>query len=162
LKISLLKIGIMLCISGMIWISFVFLEGQRISDVFWLEESSSYNTRAEKYREGIGYYKIFVDEFAGEKIFVQILDANSNIVEEQVIQTKMSVGYFEIKDSKYHAKITNIAEKPVRLEVEFGETRSHDMIPAGSLLLVGSVLMIIATYVKMKNYRIAQPDENIS
>ncbi|MCA9813389.1 MAG: hypothetical protein KC483_11115 [Nitrosarchaeum sp.] len=147
----------------MIWISLVFYEGHKISDEFLLEETSSYNITSELQGKDIGYYKIFVDEFAGEKIFVQILDANSNVIEEQAVQTKMSVGYFEIKKSgPYHAKITNLTENPVNLEVELGETRTQDMIPAGSILLASSIMMIIAAYVKMKNYKIAQPDENIS
>ena len=141
----------------------VFNEGHRVSDVFLLEETSSRNITTELQGSDIGYYKIFTEEFAEERIFVQILDANSNIIEEQEIQTKMSVGYFEIKkDGKYYAKITNLTENPIITEVEFGETRSQDMVPAGSLLLASSVIMIIATYVKMKNYKIAQPDENIS
>ena len=147
----------------MIWISAVFLEGQRISDVFLLEESDSHNIKTELQGKDIGYYKIFANEFAGEKIFVQILDVNSNVIEEQVIQTKMSVGYFEIqKNGQYHARVTNISDNPLNIEMEFGETRSQDMIPAGALLLVGSVMIMIAAYMKMRNYKIAQPDENIS
>ena len=36
------------------------------------------------------------------------------------------------------------------------------MIPAGILILVGAVTMIVMSYLKIKNYNIEQPDENIS
>jgi len=36
------------------------------------------------------------------------------------------------------------------------------MIPAGILILVGAVVIMAMSYMKIKNYNIEQPDENIS
>jgi hypothetical protein len=36
------------------------------------------------------------------------------------------------------------------------------MIPAGVLILVGAITIIVISYLKIKNYKIEQPDENIS
>ena len=36
------------------------------------------------------------------------------------------------------------------------------MIPAGVLILVGAVVVMVMSYFKIKNYNIEQPDENIS
>ena len=45
------------------------------------------------------------------KIFVQVLDTKDNVIQEQKIQTKMSVGYFDfIEDGTYTVKITNISK----------------------------------------------------
>ena len=157
------KIGIVLCLSAMIWISAVFLQGERVSDTLQIDESSSQDIKIQLKGQDIGYYKIFVNEFVGQRIFVQILDANDNVIEEHSIQTKMSVGYFDFdKDGRYTARITNVSGSHVDIQVELGSTNSQNMIPAGVMLLVGSVLIIIVSYMKMKNYKIAHPDENIS
>ena len=80
-----------------------------------------------------------------------------------MIQTKMSVGYFDFtEDGTYTLKATNISKNQINLQVELGNTNSQQMIPAGILILIGSVTMIIMSYMKIKNYNMAQPDENIS
>ena len=38
-------------------------------------------------------------EFSGEEIFVQVLDTKNNIMQEQMIQTKMSVSYFDFNEN---------------------------------------------------------------
>ncbi len=153
----------MLCALGMIWISIVFLDVNRISEEFLLEQSNSHNIELPFAGADIGYYRIFMPEFSGEEIFVQILDINSNIVSEQIVQTKMSVGYFDFdKTGTYSIKIVNISKNTINLQVEFGNTNSQNMIPSGVMVLVGAVIIIIASYMKLKNYRIEQPDENIS
>ena len=112
--------------------------------------------------EDIGYYKVFMPEFAGDEIFAQVLDSSDNVISEQSIHTKMSVGYFDYeKAGKYTIKITNISENQINLQVEFGDTNSQNMIPAGVVILVGSVMIIVASYMRLKNYKIEHPDENI-
>ena len=46
--------------------------------------------------------------------------------------------------------------------MEFGDTNSQEMIPAGILILVGAVTLVVMSFLKIKNYKMAQPDENIS
>ena len=103
-------------------------------------------------------------EFSGEEIFVQILDTKENVVAEQMVQTKLSVGYFDFndEDGEYTLKITNIAKNQIDVQIEFGNTNSQKMFPSGIMVLVGAVIMMIMSYMKIKNYKIEQPEENIS
>jgi len=147
----------------MIWISLVFVEGEKITEQFLLEPSNSHNVNLDFQGNGIGYYKIFMPEYLGYEIFVQILDNNKNIISEQTIHTKMSVGYFEFeRNGKYTISVSNISKEKINMQVEFGETNSENMIPSGVMILVGVVLIIITSFMKLKNYKIEHPDENIS
>jgi len=159
----LFKIGIGLTILGMVWLSVVFDEGDRVSESFSLKSSES--TEIEMSFEGkdIGYYKIFMPEFSGEEVFVQILDQNQNIISDEIVETKMSVGYFDFEvGGTYVVKITNLSNDQIILEVEFGDTNGREMIIPGIITLAGGLMIVISLYIKLRDYRIEQPDENIS
>ncbi|MHA7648093.1 hypothetical protein [Nitrosopumilus sp. S4] len=163
MKISLIKIGFTLVIVGAIWIAFIFEDTEKIHDEIILKVSNSFELNSEFVGADIGFYKVFMPEFKGEEVFVQILDTNDNVIKEQTIQTKMSVGYFDFdKDGVYTLKISNISKNPINLQIEFGDTNSKQMIPAGVLLFIGAVTVIVMAFFKIKNYNIEQPDENIS
>ena len=147
----------------MIWISFIFDETEKGHDSILLKQSNSFELKSEFLGTDIGYYKVYMPEFPGEEIFVQILDTNNNIIQEQKIQTKMSVGYFDFNENgTYTLKVTNIAKNPIDLQIEFGNTNSQKMIPPGIMVFVGAVVMMIIAYMKIRNYNIEQPEENIS
>jgi len=159
----LFKVGIGLTILGMVWLSVVFDEGNRVSESFSLKSSDS--TEIEMNFEGkdIGYYKILLPEFSGEGVFVQILDQNQNIISDEIVETKMSVGYFNFEvGGTYVAKITNLSNDQINLEVEFGDTNGREMIIPGIVTLAGGLMIVISLYIKLRDYRIEQPDENIS
>jgi hypothetical protein len=102
-------------------------------------------------------------EFAGEEIFVQILDTKENVIAEQIVQTKLSVGYFDFNENgEYTLKITNIAKNQIDVQIEFGNTNSQKMLPSGVMVLVGALVMMVMSYMKIKNYKIEHPEENIS
>ncbi len=163
MKASLLKLGLGLTIIGIIWISFIFVETEKINDAILLKQSNSFELNSEFTGVDIGFYRVYMPEFSGEEVFVQILDTKDNVIQEQKIQTKMSVGYFDFsEDGTYTAKVTNMSKNQINLQVEFGNTNSQQMIPAGVLILVGAITMIVMSYLKIKNYNIEQPDENIS
>ncbi len=163
MKASLLKLGLGLTIVGIIWISFIFVETEKTNDTILLKQSNSFELKLEFTGVDIGFYRVYMPEFSGEEVFVQILDPKDNVIREERIQTKMSVGYFDFnEDGTYTVKITNISKNQINLQVEFGNTNSQQMIPAGVLILVGAVTMIVMAYLKIKNYKIEQPDENIS
>jgi hypothetical protein len=152
----------MLSVIGIIWISFVFLQVDKISEEFVLKSTNSYDMELNFNDKDIGYYKVFMPEFAGDQVFVQILDDNLNVISEESIQTKLSVGYFDFeKSGKYTLRIANLSENQVNLKIEFGETNSETMIPPGIMILIGVVMIIFMSYVKLKNYNIEQPDKNI-
>ena len=157
------KIGVGLTILGMFWLSVVFDEGERISESFSLKSLDS--TEIEMNFEGkdIGYYKIFIPEFSGEGVFVQILDQNQNIISDGIVETKMSVGYFDFEQGgTYVTKITNLSNDQMNLEFELGDTNGREMIMPGIVTLAGGLMIVIASYIKLRDYRIEQPDENIS
>ena len=163
MKTSLFKLGLGLTIVGIIWISFIFIETEKTYDTILLKQSNSFELNSEFTGADIGFYKIYIPEFTGEEVFVQILDTKDNVIQEEKIQTKMSVGYFDFNEDGTHTvKVTNISKNQINLQVEFGNTNSLQMIPAGILILVGAVTMIVMSYLKIKNYKIEQPDENIS
>lgn len=163
MKISLFKLGLGLAVVGIIWISFIFVETEKTHDAVLLKPSNSFELNSEFTDNGIGFYKVYMPKFTNNEIFIQILDTKDNVIQEEKIQTKMSVGYFDFNENGMHTiKITNISKNPIDLKIEFGNTNSHKMIPAGILILVGTVTIIIMSYLKIKNYNIEQPDENIS
>ena len=163
MKISPFKVGLVLVIIGMVGVSLTFNETEKTHDSVLLKESNSFKTKSEFTGSDIGYYKFYMPEFSGEEIFVQILDTKDNIIQEQRVQTKMSVGYFDFSENGIHTlKVTNISKNPINLQIEFGNTNSQKMFPTGIMILAGALLMIIMSYFKIKNYKIEQPEENIS
>ena len=150
-------------IIGIIWISVLFVEAEKTQDSILLKQSSFFELKSKFVGTDIGYYKILIPEFSGDEIFVQILDPKNNVIQEEKIQTKMSVGYFDFSKNGMHTiKITNISKNQIDLQVEFGNTNSQEMIPAGIMIVIGAVMIIVISYMKIKNYKIEQPDENIS
>ncbi len=156
------KVSIALTILGMVWLAVIFDEADKISDIFSLKSSDSADIEMNFEGKDIGYYKIYLPEFSGEEVFVQILDQNQNIISDEIVETKMSVGYFNFEGGTYVAKITNLSNDQINLEVEFGDTNSLEMIIPGIVTLAGGLVIIIASYIKLRDYRIEQPDENIS
>jgi len=147
----------------MIWLSVVFDEGDKISESFSLKSSSSAEVEMNFEGKDLGYYKIYLPEFSGEDVFVQILDQNRNVISDEIVETKMSVGYFNFEvGGTYVAKITNLSNDQINLEVEFGDTNGREMIMPGIVTLAGGLMIIMASYIKLRDYRIEQPDENIS
>ena len=163
MKISPFKLGLVLVIVGMVWTAFIFDETEKKYDSIVLKESSSFEVKSEFSGIDIGYYKLYMPEFAGEEIFVQILDPKENVIAEQMVQTKLSVAYFDFnEDGEHIIKITNIAKNQINVQIEFGNTNSQKMFPSGIMVLVGALMMMIMSYMKIKNYNIEQPEENIS
>ena len=163
MKISPFKLGLVLVIAGMVWTAFIFDETEKSYDSIMLKQSNSFQVESEFFGADIGYYKLYMPEFAGEEIFVQILDTKENVIAEQIVQTKLSVGYFDFNENgKYTLKITNIAKNQIDVQIEFGNTNSQKMLPSGIMVLVGALVMMIMSYMKIKNYKIEQPEENIS
>ena len=163
MKISPFKIGLALVVIGIIWTALIFDETEKKYDTILLKQSNSFETKTEFSGIDIGYYKIYMPEFSGEEVFVQILDTKENVISEQMVQTKMSVGYFDFNENgEYTLKITNIAKNSIDMQTEFGNTNSQKMFPSGIMILVGAVMIMIMSYMKIKNYSIEQPEENIS
>jgi len=163
LKISLIKIGIILSVIGIIWTSAIFIESNKISEGFTLESQHAHKIQLNFEGNGIGYYKIFMPEFLKYKVFVQVLNNNENIISEKNVETKMYVSYFDFKQSgKYTVNVVNTLENPIDMQVELGDTSIKEMIYSGILTLVGGIIIVISSFMKLRNYRIEHPDENIT
>ena len=146
----------------MILLSFFFYEGNRTLENFSIKPSDSAELEMEFEGKDIGYYKIFMPEFSGDGVFVQILDQNQNVVSDGIVETKMSVGYFDFKGGAYVIKITNLSNDQMNIEIEFGDTNGREMVMPGIVTLTGGLMIVVASYYKLRDYRIEQPDENIS
>ena len=163
MKISPFKLGLVLVIVGMVWTAFIFDETEKKYDSIILKESNSFEVKSQFFGIDIGYYKLYMPEFAGEEVFIQILDPKDNVIAEQIVKTKLSVAYFDFnEDGEYTIKITNIVQNQIDVQIEFGNTNSQKMLPSGIMVLVGALVMMIMSYMKIKNYKIEQPEENIS
>ena len=163
MKISAFKVGLVLVVIGMIWVSVIFNETEKNHDSVVLQKSNSIESKLDFSGVGIGYYKIYIPEFSNQNVFVQILDKNLNVIQEQKVNTKFSVAYFDFnKDGIYTIKVSNISENSINLQIEFGDTHSQKMVTPGIMILLGSLIMMLVSYLKIKNYNIEQPDENIS
>ena len=163
MKISAFKVGLVLVVIGMIWVSVIFNETEKNHDSVVLQKSNSIESKLDFSGVGIGYYKIYIPEFSNQNVFVQILDKNLNVIQEQKVNTKFSVAYFDFnKDGIYTIKVSNISENSINLQIEFGDTHSQKMVTPGIMILLGSLIMMLISYLKIKNYNIEQPDENIS
>ena len=163
MKISPFKLGLVLVIVGIVWTAFIFDETEKKYDSIVLKQSNSFEVKSAFFDMDIGYYKLYMPEFSGEEIFIQVLDTKENVIAEQRVQTKLSVGYFNFNENgEYTLKITNIAKNQIDIQIEFGNTNSQKMLPSGIMVLVGALVMMIISYMKIKNYNIEQPEENIS
>ena len=146
----------------MVWLFLVFDEGNRIFENFPLKSSESFEVQMNFEGTDIGYYKIFMPDFSGQEVFVQILDQNHNVISDEIVGTKMSVGYFDFEGGQYFFKISNISDDQLNFEVEFGDSNGRDMIMPGIVTLAGGLMIVVGAYIKLRDYRIEQPDENIS
>jgi len=163
LKISLFKIGIILSVIGVIWTSAIFIESEKISEEYTLESQNSHKIQLNFDGNGIGYYTIFMPEFLKYEIFVQVLDDDKNIISEKNIETKMSVSYFDFNQSgKYTINVVNTLEHPIDIQIELGDTKVEEMLYSGIMSFAGGIMIVSLSFVKLRNYKIEHPDENIT
>ena len=163
MKISPLRIGLVLAVIGIVAIIIIFDSNQKTVSSIMLEREETSNVNLDLKDNGIGYYKITIPNFDGQMIFVQIEDNVGNVISDKKIQTKMSVNYFDFPSGgKYTLKITNVSEKSVNLQVEFGNTDVSALEIPAIILGMGVILILFSMYKRLKNYSTAQPDENIS
>ncbi|MBM2852297.1 MAG: hypothetical protein HW420_844 [Candidatus Nitrosotenuis sp.] len=163
MKISPLRIGLVLAAIGIVAIIIIFDSNQKTVSSIMLEREGTSNVNLDLRDNGIGYYKITIPSFDGQMIFVQIEDNVGNVISDKKIQTKLSVNYFDFPSGgKYTLKITNVSEKSTSLQVEFGNTDVSALRIPAIILGIGIILILFSVYKRLKNYSTAQPDENIS
>jgi len=161
-RLSLFKIGFILSIIGILGVGFIFSESEKISQSFRLDSEQVTSFDLKLQNQGIGFYKVSVPDL-DDSVFIQVLDSEGNVIADKKIETKMAVNFFDFEYAGiYTIKITNLSDHTIPIDVEFGDTNVSQIKNPGIVLFCGIMLMIISSYIKLKNYKIAQPDENIS
>ena len=162
MKPSLFKISILLIIIGASGTAIIFSESNKVEQFMTLKQIES-NEMGLYFEAGdIGYHKITIPEFDGQGVFFRIVDEDHDTISKGIAQTKMSIRYFDVKESGiYTIILTNLAQEKMSYEIEIGSTDAKRiMIPAG-IMFVGGLLLLFTSFMKLKNYRTEQPDENI-
>ena len=162
MRLSLFKISILLVIIGASGTGIIFSESDKIQQVMTLNQTEFNEVSLFFEAEDIAYYKITIPEFEGQGVFYRIVDEDQNTISKGISETKMSIRYFDVKESGMHTMIvTNLSQESMKYEIEIGSTDSNKiMIPAG-IMFVGGLLLLFTSFMKLKNYRTEQPDENI-
>ncbi len=140
----------------------IFSEADRTSELMSLKQTESDQISMFFEENDIGYFTITNPEFQGQGVYFRIVDENFDTISKGIAETKMSIRYFDVKESGiYTIVLTNLAQEKMNYEIEIGSTNALIIsIPAG-VMFVGGLLLLFSSYMKLKNYRIAQPDENI-
>jgi hypothetical protein len=162
MRLSLFKISILLIIIGASGTGIIFSESDKIQQVMTLKQTESNQVSLYFEVGDIGYHKITIPEFDGQGVFFRIVNENHDTVSKGISETKMSIRYFDVKESGTHTMIlTNLAQEKMDCEIEIGSTdATRIMIPAG-IMFTGGLLLLFTSFMKLKNYRTEQPDENI-
>ena len=162
MQLSIFKISILLIIIGASGTGIIFSEADRSSQLMSLKQTESEQISMFFEENDIGYFTITNPEFQGQGVYFRVVDENFDTISKGIAETKMSIRYFDVKESGiYTIVLTNLAQEKMNYEIEIGSTNALIIsIPAG-VMFVGGLLLLFSSYMKLKNYRIAQPDENI-
>ena len=162
MRLSLFKISILLVIIGASGTGIIFSESDKIQQVMTLNQTEFNEVSLFFEAEDIAYYKLTIPEFEGQGVFYRIVDEDQNTISKGISETKMSIRYFDVKESGIHTMIvTNPSQESMKYEIEIGSTDANKIsIPAG-IMFVGGLLLLFTSFMKLKNYRTEQPDENI-
>ncbi len=160
--LSLFKIGLILSVIGVVFVGYGFSEGEKTSQTFNLDTEQTETLDFRLQDSGVGFYKISIPEL-GDSVFIQIVDSHENVLVDKKVETKTAVNYFDFENSDvYTLKVTNLSDHQISVQIEFGDTNLLEIRYPGIILYVGIVLLMISGYRRLKNYKIAQPDENTS
>ncbi len=160
--LSLFKIGLILSVIGVVFVGYGFSEGEKTVQTFNLDTEQTETLDLRLQDSGVGFYKISIPEL-GDSVFIQIVDSHENVLVDKKVETKTAVNYFDFENSDvYTLKATNLSDHQISVQIEFGDTNLSEIRYPGIILYVGIVLLMISGYRRLKNYKIAQPDENTS
>ena len=162
MRLSLFKISILLVIIGASGTGMIFSESNKIQQVMTLKQTEFNEVSLFFEAEDIAYYKITIPEFEGQGVFYRIVDEDQNTISKGISETKMSIRYFDVKESGMHTMIvTNLSQESMKYEIEIGSTDANKIIIPAGIMFVGGLLLLFTSFMKLKNYRTEQPDENI-
>ena len=118
MRLSLFKISILLVIIGASGTGIIFSESDKIQQVMTLNQTEFNEVSLFFEAEDIAYYKITIPEFEGQGVFYRIVDEDQNTISKGISETKMSIRYFDVKESGMHTMIvTNLSQESMKYEV---------------------------------------------
>jgi hypothetical protein len=162
-KFSPFRIGLSLMIIGSIWVALAFSTAEKTSQDLSISTKESVNIDLDLKDRGLGFYKITIPNYSKETVLVKVLDPQGNMIDLKRIETKLSINYFEFSyTGKYTLEITNLAENPIQINAEFGNTKSTEFTFPSFIALVGACLIVWSGYKRLRNYSTAHPEENKS
>ena len=162
MRLTLFKISILLIIIGASGTGIIFSEAERTLQSMLLKQIES-DEISQYFEAGdIAYHKISIPEFEGQGVFYRIVNEDYDTISKGIAETKMSIRYFDVKESgAYTIILTNLAQEKMNYEVEIGSTNAILISMTAGVMFVGGLLLLFTSYMKLKNYRTEQPDENI-
>ena len=157
------KIGLVLIIIASIWITIVFSGSEKTSYSTDLESKETTSLELDLNKNGIGFYILTIPNYSKHVLFVQISDSNGNVIADKKIATKMSVNYFKFSHSgRYIMEITNISEGSVKIQADFGDTKTYELLIPVFISFFGAGFIIFSGYKKLSSQSTAQPEEHAS
>ena len=108
MRLSLFKISILLIIIGASGTGIIFSESDKIQQFMMLKQTESNQVNLYLEVGDIAYYKITIPEFEGEGVFYRIVDENYDTISKGISETKMSIRYFDVKESGMHTMLSLI------------------------------------------------------
>ena len=162
MRLTLFKISILLVIIGASGTGIIFSEAERTLQSMLLKQIESDGISQYFEAGDIAYHKISIPEFEGQGVFYRIVNEDYDTISKGIAETKMSIRYFDVKESgAYTIILTNLAQEKMNYEVEIGSTNAIMISMPAGVMFVGGLLLLFTSYMKLKNYRTEQPDENI-
>ena len=140
----------------------IFSEAERTLQSMLLKQIES-DEISQYFEAGdIAYHKISIPEFEGQGVFYRIVNEDYDTISKGIAETKMSIRYFDVKESGvYTIILTNLAQEKMNYDIEIGSTNAVMISMPAGVMFIGGLLLLFASYMKLKNYRIEQPDEKI-
>ena len=110
--LSIFKISILLIIIGASGTGIIFSEADRSSQLMSLKQTESEQISIFFEENDIGYFTITNPEFQGQGVYFRIVDENFDTISKGIAETKMSIRYFDVKESGiYTIVLTNLAQE---------------------------------------------------
>ena len=161
-QISLFYVGILLIITGSIGAGIILSQSSKSTTSFSLDSLEVNSVPVKINGDGIGFYIISSESYQND-ILAKVIDSHGNFLDIRKITNKVTVDYFHFShNDQVTLEVTNLSDKPVKLETTIGDTRVQEIMFPAILIFGGALILVFSGYRKLMNYITEQPDENKS
>ena len=112
MRLTLFKISILLIIIGASGTGVVFSEAERVAEIMLLKQNESDDISMFFEANDIGYHKVTIPEFEGQGVFYRIVDENYDTISKGIVETKMSIRYFDVKETGVYTCLLYTSPSP--------------------------------------------------